>query len=373
MILLWFNKEKFIAKSVVKKVRIRRIRLYNIEFPLARVYKVAYRDVTHIPLVVAVVNTEDREVYGETYQRQLFWEPKQDPWEFCIGIAPYLIGLDVDGAKEKVLSSPLCFPRSSQGLLTALDQLLEPEIFSIEGSISVPLVGTVMSFDDDGIRKDVSILLEKGYRTLKVKVGFELEADLKRIELIQGLIGNKAVIRVDANQGYTFEEAEEFVKSVDPGSIQLFEQPFGVTKWDEMARLNLLSPVPLMLDESIYNEEDINRTITLNCASYVKLKLIKCHGYSRLKEIIKYGQQKGLRVVLGNGASADLSCLFETLMVNKLLIDAGENNGFLKISGGLLRDQLGFKDGNIVIPDGFQVGLNSEVLKSHAVDARDYY
>jgi hypothetical protein len=65
-----------------------------------------------------------------------------------------------------------------------------------------------------------------------------------------------------------------FRTSLPHEHIELFEQPFKEGNWEDMKRLAKISPIPLMLDESIYDMNDIEKVIQLECADYIKLKLM---------------------------------------------------------------------------------------------------
>ena len=98
------------------------------------------------------------------------------------------------------------------------------------------------------------------YSTFKVKIGKDLKRDIEKVNLIGGLSKGKAKIRLDANQGYSLEEALVFVREVNPANIELLEQPLPRENWEEMKKLSQESPLLLMLDESNpVRSEDVAR------------------------------------------------------------------------------------------------------------------
>ena len=97
-------------------------------------------------------------------------------------------------------------------------------------------------------------MLSQGFRVFKVKVGFDLPRDLERVREIQRIVDGRARLRLDANQGYTRAQACEFVDTLDPRAIELFEQPCAAKDWAANEAVASCSAVPIMLDESIYSE-----------------------------------------------------------------------------------------------------------------------
>lgn len=209
--------------------------------------------------------------------------------------------------------------------------------------------------------------LAEGYHTLKVKIGFDLQKDLAKVRQIQKFVGEKALLRLDANQGYTFQEAYQFTHNIDPYNIQLLEQPFPAGVWEPMQRLAQDSPLPLMLDESIFNQEDVIKTGELNCAQYIKFKLMKSASAVAMANEMALASKYHIDVLIGNGVAADIGCYHETLIgLNTGCRIAGEQNGYLKPNVSLFSQPLGFQDGNLIIPENYQPKLEEEVLRHYS-------
>ena len=99
------------------------------------------------------------------------------------------------------------------------------------------------------------------------------------------------------------------------------------------------APVPLMLDESIYDEGDVERAAEVG-ASLVKLKLFKHDGIGHVVSMARRARSCGLGVVLGNGVATDVGNVAEAWAREQepeLFTGAGEGNGFVKLRRGMLR------------------------------------
>jgi L-alanine-DL-glutamate epimerase-like enolase superfamily enzyme len=213
------------------------------------------------------------------------------------------------------------------------------------------LIGTIMTEDTNEILYEIKQLTtEEGFSVLKVKVGRNVKKDIEKIKIILDIIPDNARIRIDANQGYSFSDAKEFINSIHPDKIkkiELFEQPLKIEEWINMSRLNELSELPLMLDESICDEEDIIRALSLKCCSFIKLKLMKQGSFTEMEKMFNFANENGLNVIIGNGVQSEIGCINEAYIINKLNANkfASENNGFFKQSKRFLEKNI-IKDSN---------------------------
>ena len=72
--------------------------------------------------------------------------------------------------------------------------LMDHEILPTAEETQVPLLDPIHEMDLDKIPEEITELIEKGFKTLKVKVGFHVEDDLRRVRLIQKVVNETGVI-----------------------------------------------------------------------------------------------------------------------------------------------------------------------------------
>ena len=223
--------------------------------------------------------------------------------------------------------------------------------------------------DRPGGNKRIGEFLATGYDTIKIKVGFDPEKDLAKVKMAQEAIQGKARIRIDANQGYQFPQAEKFVREIDPQGIEFFEQPLKENEWEAMAELSKISRVPLGLDESIYGMESVEKARKLQCCRFVKFKLMKIASAEILAQNIKKCEEYGFGVVLGNGATGEINCYLEALVAGNRDA-AGEMNGFLKQTESVLVKALRTEGGNIRLAPDFKLQLDEAKVEKFAIDQK---
>ncbi|XP_076034675.1 mitochondrial enolase superfamily member 1-like [Oratosquilla oratoria] len=82
-----------------------------------------------------------------------------------------------------------------------------------------------LGYSDEKITRLVQDFLTQGWRHFKVKVGQDLEDDIRRCRLIRKLIGNDNVLMVDANQKWDVDQAVEWMRHLAPFRPLWIEEP----------------------------------------------------------------------------------------------------------------------------------------------------
>jgi L-alanine-DL-glutamate epimerase-like enolase superfamily enzyme len=147
-------------------------------------------------------------------------------------------------------------------------------------------------------RRDAAALSNEGFRSIKVKVGKSLIEDLERVKAVREAVGPKVNIFVDANGGYDFEKAVEFWEKAAPLDLDFFEQPVPQDRMEDLAALRKKG-VRICADESIVNEESLERAIDLDAVDIINIKLMKCGGIGTAIEMSGMAGDAGLEIMIG--------------------------------------------------------------------------
>jgi len=326
---------------------------YRIRLPLVRPYHLSFGTLEAYDSLLVRIQADEDEGFGEATDCPGYYvQGLSDAWTFTCKHGPKLPGKDPKSVLEAFHGGGADLSFAATPLLTALESLIGASDDKGKGSESIPLLGIVQGETPEEVVQDAEQLLETGYRTLKFKVGFSVRQDLERVRHLQAQLRPGTKVRLDANQGYDYSQALQFLAGLDPEGIELLEQPLDPEAWDDMTRLAAESPVPLMLDEAINREEDLERTIETGCATAVKFKLMKCGSLAHLEQMIKKASDAHLKVILGNGVATDIGCFHEAMIAAKLglTVHAGEMNGFLKGVERFLQPSLSVNKGKLIHP-----------------------
>jgi L-alanine-DL-glutamate epimerase-like enolase superfamily enzyme len=231
----------------------------------------------------------------------------------------------------------------------------------------VPLLAGIGSKTLDGIPDEVDSLIEQGFTTLKVKVGFDVEDDLARVEKTRAAALGRALVRLDANRNLSRADGCRFARALNPEGLQLFEQPCGTDAWDDNAAVAAVSTVPIMLDESIYGVRDVERAGAIEGVAFCKIKLKRAGGIDNLNAAMTRCTELGMGAVVGDGVATEIGNWMEACSARLTSTLAGEGNGFLKSSVRLFAEPLAFERGAIVLKKGFRPHIDRDVLGKHTL------
>jgi L-alanine-DL-glutamate epimerase-like enolase superfamily enzyme len=140
---------------------------------------------------------------------------------------------------------------------------------------------------------------QTGAHILKVKLGKGAKEDIERIRQIRHAVGNKIKIRVDANQGWSFDAAVYALQSLGKYDIEFCEQPMRTWYDDRLPELMTLSPVKIMADESVYNHHDARKQINTHSCDYINIKLAKSGGMFEAKKIHDLAAEHHIPCMMG--------------------------------------------------------------------------
>ena len=320
------------------------------------------------PFILELNDTEGRCGWGECLIIPGYTEETvEGSWRLAVELAQQLIGLRIEDAARIVARHTNSHPGIASTVHAALDMLREPTPYAAGKDLRIPLLAPCQAHDPHEIREEVEQLLEAGFKTLKIKVGYAWRDDLERLAHIQACVAGRASLRLDANQSFNCADGQSFARHLDPRGIELLEQPCAAADWEANGRVAAVSTVPIMLDESIYGVADIDRAASIANVGYVKLKLKKVGSAGQLKDALERIRALGMTPVLGDGVSIELGCWMEACVAAQCIDNAGEMNGFLKTRTRLFENPLPFEHGAIRLPAGYWPHVDRAILDAHTL------
>ena len=294
-------------------MKIKEIAVGEIALPLARPFKTALRTVETVNDIVVRITTDDGRVgYGEAPPTAVITGDTKGSIVCAIKefIAPNLIGMDVedmDGVQKKLHS---CILKNTSAK-AAVDMALYDLYGKRWGAPLYKLLGgakqeietdiTISVNPIDEMVADSLDAVKQGFRVLKVKVGKEGKADVERIAAIRQAVGPKAVIRVDANQGWTSSQAISIISAMeDKGlDIELVEQPVPAHDIDGLRTITRQVETPILADEAVFSAEDAIHIMQTGAADLLNIKLMKTGGIWKALQICSVADIYGVKCMMG--------------------------------------------------------------------------
>lgn len=334
----------------MSQCQLARVELDLLRVPLKIPYKLVFGNVEAFDtLLVTVTFADGRSGVGEaTILTGYTEETLEQCWQAARAIGSELPGSSMAQANGRLAPWLGEHPFTVTAFSTAMEMAADHATLH-PMTASVPLLAILNETEPRGLERELERLLEAGYSTIKVKVGWDVQADLRRVRHIQHVLRGRAMIRIDANQGYSKDDGCTFARSLDPTGIELFEQACAAGDWDAALAVKRATTVPIMLDESIYTMADVEKAAALGAADIIKLKLMKLGSIDQLEQALDRIGTLGMTAVLGNGVATEIGCWMEACVGAKLLATAGEMNGFLKQRSGLLTTPLRIECGRMIL------------------------
>lgn len=137
-----------------------------------------------------------------------------------------------------------------------------------------------------------------GFRSVKLKVAGG-GPDVERIAAVRRMLGRGIDLRLDANGGWSGDEALRVLRECAPYRISAVEDPLPAGDEEGLRKLRDESGVKIVLDESFTKLADVDRASDRALADILNVRISKCGGFIRALECIARAKELGLACQLG--------------------------------------------------------------------------
>ena len=182
----------------------------------------------------------------------------------------------------------------------------------------------------------------------KIKVGMPNDVEV----LTELRKHTNAIFRVDANAGWTLEEALLKIPILKTLGVEFVEQPLAKDAWDDMKVLKEKSSLPLIADESCVGESDVEKCV--NHFDGINIKLTKCSGITPARRMITKARELNLKVMIG--------CMNESSIGTAAIAQLAPLLDYVDMDGPLLLNEdiaegVTFNQGKICYNDFVGLGI----------------
>ena len=203
---------------------------------------------------------------------------------------------------ERAPDAPAARCGLETALLDALTRAMHVPLWALWGGADVRVRETDVTIPIASLARTMELARqwhERGFRLFKLKVGHDVDEDIRRLEALHRDCAGVAFV-IDSNQGYTHDEAVTLIKGVTlfGGNILLLEQPLAKDDLEGHAKLRRDFQVPVAADESAQSLQDLQAVIQHEAADYVNIKITKS-GLLDGVLMATAAKAAGLRVILG--------------------------------------------------------------------------
>ncbi|MDI3329393.1 MAG: enolase C-terminal domain-like protein [Micrococcus sp.] len=214
---------------------------------------------------------------------------------------------------------------------------------------------------------------EYGITTFKLKVGRRpLALDVEACHVLREGLGEDVEIYLDANRGWTANEAMQVLERTAGLGLTLLEEPCDAKESMSRRRLVEKSPIPVVGDESVPTAGDASRELLSGGCNAICIKTARS-GFTEATEILGLCTGLGVDVTMGNQIDTQVGSLATVTFGaahEATSRRAGELSNFLDMSDDLLADPITIADGRISVRDAPGVGaeIDDEKLARYRTD-----
>jgi len=293
-------------------MKITDIRTTLLKAPLKTPFVTALRRVEALEDLVIIIECDNGLVgYGEGAPTpQITGETIGSMMATIAFIKPHLMGRDIedfDGLLRAVHSLIVKNTTAKSALEIALYDL---KAKSYNQPLYVMLGGTQTAFttditismgETDKMITDSLHAVRLGYKTLKIKIGENPQKDALRIIALHEALSKDITLRLDANQGWSAEDAVTLLHTLEHRGIiaEFIEQPVPADDIEGLKYIKERVQTPVLADESIFSLKDAKKLLEMQAINYVNIKLAKTAGISQALALADLSHSFGVKCMIG--------------------------------------------------------------------------
>ena len=292
-------------------MQIRRTATAGLTLPLKHPYSIAYQNISEAKVIFLRIETRDgingfgcaspeEAITGENFDaaRELL---EGEIRERLKGQDPLRRGMILGRLAESTARFPSVRGAVDMALLDILGKKARLPVWQLFGgfrrSIETSITLGIAPLDET--LRLAQELLKQGFRILKLKGGLSVEEDAEKLNRLREIAGPKAVLRFDANQGYSVAEALRLLELAAPAEIEILEQPTPRNSPTLLGHVTQLLAVPVMADESIQTLHEAFHLAREELVDMVNIKLTKVGGFTAARRIDAVAQTAGIESMVG--------------------------------------------------------------------------
>ena len=165
----------------------------------------------------------------------------------------------------------------------------------IETSVTIGINST------DYMVEKAKQIVSQGFRCIKIKCGINVNNDLENIIAIRDAVGPAIKLRLDANEGYSVEDAISLIKTLEASNadIEMLEQPTKASFLYSLKDVAVQCPVPIMADETALSLRDSIKLVKHEIADMINIKLMKIGGITNAIKANTVAESADVPVMVG--------------------------------------------------------------------------
>ncbi|HNP34762.1 MAG TPA: dipeptide epimerase [Woeseiaceae bacterium] len=354
-------------------MKITEMQFGTLRVPLKTPFKTALRAVDFVEDIVIMISTDDGHTgYGSAPATAVITGDTHGSIIEAIKhyIWPRIVGQDVANLNVLTRLVQTAMEKNSSAkaaieiaIYDLWGQLYDAPLYCLLGG-GDPIITTDITISVDYIDKMVAdsiSAVERGFESLKLKVGKDIELDIERVKAVYAAVEGRALLRLDANQGWTAKQAVFALQTLEDAGVhlELVEQPVKARDLNGLKHVTERVHTPIMADESVFGPTEVIDLIRMRAADIINIKLMKTGGISNAIHIADIAAMYDVECMIGcmletgiSVAAAVHVAAAKSDSITKIDLDGPSLCTFNPIDGGVI-----FNDSEISITDAIGLGI----------------
>jgi L-Ala-D/L-Glu epimerase len=201
----------------------------------------------------------------------------------------------------------------------------------------------------------------QGFRILNLKGGRDAEEDVRRVRAVHDALPH-LTLRLDAEQGYTVQQAIDVAKALEK-NLEMLEQPVpaggGVAA---LQRVTCKSPVPILADESAKDADSALEIAGQHAADGLNIKLATCGGLRCARQMDAVARAARLTTMVGCiNEPALLTAAGLAFALSSPSVTYGDLDGYFDLVDDPTRQRFTLDEGWLIASDVPGLGCTVEL------------
>jgi muconate cycloisomerase len=239
------------------------------------------------------------------------------------------------------------------------------ELFGGRVRDSLPIAWTLASGDT---AKDIAeaerVLDARRHNIFKLKIGLRsVREDVAHVAAIKRELGERASVRIDANQAWSVSEALTGMRMLADAGVDMVEQPIAAHDKRGLTRLTQANIIPIMADEALHGPVDAFEVARTGGADIFAVKINQSGGLRGAAQVAAIAEASGVALyggtmlegAVGTLASAQLFATFHELAWGTELF------GPLLLTEEILQQPLAYRDFSLQLPTSPGLGIEVDL------------
>jgi len=210
----------------------------------------------------------------------------------------------------------------------------------------------------DTARQQAAEGVARGFKTMYIKIGFDLKNDLALARAIREEVGDDIALRVDANEAWTAFEAIDAVQRFEDVGLEFLEQPIDMHDIAGMVDLRTKSRTRIGANQSVWQPWQVPEVLARRAGDVIVTDQHQLGGLVPFRDAAAMCEVANVPIIKHAFGDLAITTIAATHVLGTLASPQLGHQQYLTIlEHDLLATRVEFVDGGIPVPTGPGLGI----------------